>query len=229
MKDETYSYFSDVKARGQISRSARNRRTHNGKRGRVKLPSDYMTKKEINAMNGEVKSYRLNEPMSWTEFKAMPDDIQFGYIRLLKDKYSAPNSAIEKMFGIGNGTLVRHMNGIDYEVTSMKKGKFDREGWMAFVNRVPVKKEEEPAPEIEVEEPIPVAEEEMEEPVPEENACASLNYEAEYEKAMQELKKAECENNFLRVELRQREEEMKWLYGFKAAVEVIFGKENLRC
>lgn len=229
MKDETYSYFSDVKTRGQISRSARNRRTHNGKRGRVKLPSDYMTKKEINAMNGEVKSYRLNEPMSWNEFKAMPTDIQVGYIRLLKDKYSVTNMAIEKMFGKGNGTLARHMKSIGYEVTSMKNGKFDREGWTAFVNRVPVKKEEEPAPEIEVEEPIPVAEEETEKPAPEENACASLNYEAEYEKAMQELKKAECENNFLRVELRQREEEMKWLYGFKAAVEVIFGKENLRC
>lgn len=223
MKDETYSYFSDVKTRGQISRSARNRRTHNGKRGRVKFPSDYMTKKEINAMNGEVKSYRLNEPMSWTEFKAMPDDIQFGYIRLLKEKYSATNMAIEKMFGKGNGTLARHMKGIGYDVTSMKSGKFDREGWTAFVNRIPVKKEEP----IEAKEEEPVVEEEAEKPAPEENACASLNYEAEYEKAMQELKKAECENNFLRVELRQREEEMKWLYGFKAAVEVIFGKGEL--
>lgn len=212
MKDETYSYFSDVKTRGQISRSARNRRTHNGKRGRVKFPSDYMTKKEINAMNGEVKSYRLNEPMSWTEFKAMPDDIQFGYIRLLKDKYSAPNSAIEKMFGIGNGTLVRHMNGIDYEVTSMKKGKFDREGWMAFVNRVPVKKEEEP-----------VVEEETEEPVPEENTenveCC-MDYEKAYGEAMWELEVAKDEIRIMR-------NEVQWLNGFKAAVEMIFGKGGL--
>lgn len=221
MKDETYSYFSDVKTRGQISRSARNRRTHNGKRGRVKFPSDYMTKKEINAMNGEVKSYRLNEPMSWTEFKAMPDDIQFGYIRLLKDKYSAPNSAIEKMFGIGNGTLVRHMKGIGYDVTSMKGGKFDREGWMAFVNRIPVKKEEEP-----------VVEEETEEPVPEENTkvalgCGSLNYEAAYENAMLEMEKAKAEICYLREELRLKNEEANWLNGFKAAVEVIFGKGGL--
>ena len=35
-------------------------------------------------MSGECKSYRLNSPMSWDEFKAMPDDIKITYIKLLR-------------------------------------------------------------------------------------------------------------------------------------------------
>lgn len=57
-----------------------------------------------------------------------------------------------------------------------------------------------------------------------ENCCASLDYEKEYDKAMRELEKAKCEANYLRDELRLKEEEMKWHYGFRSAVELIFGK-----
>lgn len=85
MKDEEFLFHSDCHEKKVTARSARNTRTHNGKRGKVKFPSDYLTKKEIKAMSGEVKSYRLNEPMSWREFKAMPDDIKVTYIKLLRE------------------------------------------------------------------------------------------------------------------------------------------------
>ena len=60
MKDEEYLFHQTCREQKNIARSARNKRTHNGKGGRVKFPSDYMTKKELQKMNGEVKSYRLN-------------------------------------------------------------------------------------------------------------------------------------------------------------------------
>lgn len=142
MTDEKYSYIQDVRDKKITARSARHKRTHNGKGGSVKLPSDYMTQKEIKAMSGEVKSYRLNKPMTWQEFKAMPNDVQYGYIKLLKSKYSVPNTSIEKMFGLGNGSLASHMKSIGYAVTSLAHGKFDKEGWIAFVNGVPTQKEE---------------------------------------------------------------------------------------
>ena len=58
-----------------------------------------------------------------------------------------------------------------------------------------------------------------------EDKCC-LNYEAEYNRAMQELKKAIDENHYLRDELRMKEEEMKWLCGFRSAVELIFRGKN---
>lgn len=50
MKDETYLFHSDCRDKKNVARSARNKRTHNGKSGGVKFPSDYMTKKEVGLM-----------------------------------------------------------------------------------------------------------------------------------------------------------------------------------
>lgn len=107
VKDETYVYIQDVKDKKNIARSARNARTHCGKSGSVKLPCDYMTKKEIRAMSGECKSYRLSEPMSWKEFKALPDDIKVTYIKLLREKFGVPDKEISDMFGVDRQTAGR--------------------------------------------------------------------------------------------------------------------------
>ena len=80
MDDEKFVFYEDVREKKTISRGSRYKRTHAGKGGRVKLPSDYLSNKELKAMNGEVKSYHLNSPMLWSEFKSMPDDIQVLYI-----------------------------------------------------------------------------------------------------------------------------------------------------
>ena len=67
MKDETYAFISDVKEKGFTARSARHTRTHCGKGGRVRLPSDNLSKKELEKLNGECKSFRLNDPMGRKE------------------------------------------------------------------------------------------------------------------------------------------------------------------
>lgn len=100
MKDEEFVFRQEVKEKASTARNARYKRTHNGKSGRVRFPSDNMTNKERNAMNGEVKSYRLNEPMSWKEFKEMPDDIKVTYIKLLRERFNCFDSAIADIMGI---------------------------------------------------------------------------------------------------------------------------------
>ena len=45
-------------------------------------------------MNGECKSYRLNDPMAWKEFKSMPDDLKITYINLLRKKFNVPGTSI---------------------------------------------------------------------------------------------------------------------------------------
>lgn len=105
MKDEEFVYREEVRDKANVARSAHHKRSHTGKGGRVKFPSDYMTKKEKEAMNGEVKSYRLNEPMTWKEFKAMPDDIKVTYIKLLRERFNCFDSAIAEMMGVSKVTL----------------------------------------------------------------------------------------------------------------------------
>lgn len=105
MKDEEYSFVSEVRDKKITARSASNRRTHTGKGGRVRFPSDNLSKKELAQMSGECKSYRLNDPMTWVEFKTMPDDLKCTYIKLLRQKFNAPDCKIADMFGISKGRL----------------------------------------------------------------------------------------------------------------------------
>lgn len=162
MKDEEFVFRSDVREKSSIARSARNRRTHNGKGGRVKFPSDYMTKKELKAMNGEVRSYRLNEPMSWKEFKAMPDDIKVTYIKLLRERYNVPDTHIAKMVGVTGVTFLKEVARLGI-CCGHRSGavKWDKEGWLAWVNGVPTGAAEEVIEEhleVTIEEPVEEAE-----------------------------------------------------------------------
>lgn len=120
-------------------------------------------------MNGEVKAYRLNNPMKWDEFKAMPDDLKITYIKLLREKFNVPDSYIGKMLGVAQRTISMHL--IDLKCNA-GKGKnhlnWDKEGFQAWCNgeRLPAADQVEETPEAErqkasledIAEPVPVPE-----------------------------------------------------------------------
>ncbi len=105
LSDEEYTLRQENRDKSVTARSARNMRTHCGKRGRVKLPSDYMTKKELRAMNGKCESYRMNDPISWEEFKKWPDEHKITYIKNLREKYKVPDVALAKAMGVQDVTF----------------------------------------------------------------------------------------------------------------------------
>jgi hypothetical protein len=53
---------------------------------------------------------------------------------------------------------------------------------------------------------------------------ADLNYEAEYHRLCELLAKEKDENGYLRYELQNKERELNWHYGFRDAIELIFGR-----
>lgn len=133
MTDEKYLFVQDIRDKKNVARSARSKRTHNGKGGSVKLPSDYMTKKEIQSMNSEAKSYRLNDPMSWTEFMAMPDDIKGVYIKMLREKFNAPDSRIAKMMGVSGCSFSIEMKRLGLSAGHRScNNKWDADGFYAW-------------------------------------------------------------------------------------------------
>lgn len=138
MTDEKWLFINDTRQKKDVARSARNKRIHTGKGGAVKFPSDFMTIKELNAMNGEVQSYRLNKPMTWAEFKKMPDDIKIVYIKALRQKYGVSDSKIAKMLCVAQPTLsyeIRRL-GIGVGRNSERKMIFVKEGWLRWCNGI---------------------------------------------------------------------------------------------
>ena len=109
LPDEQWDMIEDSISKKRTAQSARHRRTHCGKGGSVKFPYDYMTKKELKAMNGECKSYRLNDPMMWKEFKKLPDDIKTMYIKSIREKYDIPDQYIAEVMGVNPSTFCKTM------------------------------------------------------------------------------------------------------------------------
>ena len=155
MTDEKYTFIEDVREKKKTATGAHHKRTHCGKGGAIRFPSDFKTKKELNAMNGEVKTYRLNDPVGWAEFKAWPDDIKITYITALRKKYNASDHAIAEMMGTDQVNLSRWCRNLGIPSARKSKAAWDKDGWYAWVNGVPVAAKEEA-------EEAPVSEEKLE-------------------------------------------------------------------
>ena len=113
MPDERYVMISDSIEKKKIARSSHNRKTHCGKGGRVKFPSDYLSKKELKAMNGDVKSYSLNKPMTWEEFRSMPQDLQIMYSKKLRNEFGVPDSVLGKAMGVCRSSFSKAMRDLN--------------------------------------------------------------------------------------------------------------------
>ena len=137
MNDEKYVFFQEVKEKKVTGYSARKQRSHCGKGGRVKLPSDYLTKKELKNMSGECKSYRMNSPMKWQEFKAMPKDLQIAYIKAVKEKYNPPVSAMARMFGCDRTNLSRCLISLGFEKNDRGPKTWDKMGFAEWCFGMP--------------------------------------------------------------------------------------------
>lgn len=93
MKDETYLYISEVRDRKTLARNGRYKK--NGcKSKKCTLPTDYRSRKEIAAMNGEVKSFKMTDFYTWEDFLGMSEDIQIEYLQGIVKRYKCSLSAI---------------------------------------------------------------------------------------------------------------------------------------
>jgi len=80
LTDEQRDFIADCKDKKRTARGSRNKRTHCGKSGGVKFPSDSLTKKQRQAMDCKVIAYNINEALTDEEFKKLPDDIKKLYV-----------------------------------------------------------------------------------------------------------------------------------------------------
>ena len=154
MTDEEYIFRTECAEKKRVARGSLNRRSHAGKGGRVKTPSDYMTKKERDKMNGEVQSYNLNRPMRWAQFKRMPDDIKREYINSIMKRFDPQQAAVAEMLGVSPWTLndlCRKRLGIQFKRGGTQRADRNDAFW-AWVNGTE-KSEQEIAPEIAEEKP----------------------------------------------------------------------------
>ena len=153
MSDAEIMFNSEVATKKRVARGSHNKKTHNGKGG-CRLPSDSLSKKEKEALNGPVTSVKL-VPMSWKDFKKLPDSGRKYYIEALRAKYGARDTWLGEMMGVKDST-------INYErkrlgIPGFPRGAhsdMNKDNWEAFVFGVDAKPVEAKAP-VEVPAVIP--------------------------------------------------------------------------
>lgn len=136
MNDVEFILKEDIKAKKQAGRGYYHKK-NGSKSKKCRLPSDSLSKKEIEKMNGECKVYNLNKPMSYSNFCAMPVDLRIKYLEMLRDKFGANQTEISKMMGVAVTTLSSHRaKFLDSKPVfkSYKHSRLDVEAWNRFVN-----------------------------------------------------------------------------------------------
>lgn len=165
LSDEEFELRKDCREKKSIAASAHKQRTHCGKSGCM-LPSDFMTKKEIKAMNGECVTYNMKKPMHWDVFKSMHDELKKEYVEFIRGEFGAPDRAIAEMFGIHPVSLGKHfkMLGLTSGEKRSGKTKWDQyafDVWRGAILELP----EVPVVENTPETPVEPAGEEIDIPV----------------------------------------------------------------
>lgn len=62
----------------------------------VRLPSDNLTRKEKEALNGEIKTWKEKEFYTWEEFKELPDDVALKWVNSMTSRYSVGMGIISR-------------------------------------------------------------------------------------------------------------------------------------
>jgi len=88
-------------------------------------------------MNSEVKTYDLNKPIKWKEFKKFPEDIQVEYWHNITTHYTTNRKWMAEMFGVSEYTITVWQKA--HNIKSRHRGGFfdpkDRDRWLEFINQ----------------------------------------------------------------------------------------------
>ena len=108
---------------------------------RCSLPSDNLTPAQLKRRNGPVSTYKLDEPMKWDDFKAMPVDLQKKYLTNLVETYGATNEMLSDMFYVHPthvGAVKKALGVISNNPRHLSKEKktIRDQMWAAFCNGV---------------------------------------------------------------------------------------------
>ena len=94
MTDAEYLFKQDIREKKTTGYGAKHKKAGvKGPKG-CRMPSDNLTKKEKEALNGEVVSWSPRAYYSWEELKAFPRNIQKEYLKAMCEKYSCGISSV---------------------------------------------------------------------------------------------------------------------------------------
>ena len=124
MTEAAKVFHDDIREKKSIKNSAS--KTNRTGKGPVKFPSDYLSKKEKEALNGECSTWKYSDFPDREAFNRMPDDIKIGYLNWIINVYGVGIASISKyVFNQADSALdmwLKNHNQVSMYVNRPKKG-----------------------------------------------------------------------------------------------------------
>ena len=129
MNEAERMFKQEVREKKRLGYGARHKK-NGSKSKKCTLPSDHLTRKEKEKLNGEVNTYNMKVFYSVEEFKTMPYDIQVEYINSIMTRYNVGLSTISQIvFGKNQNYLYNHFTRTgDIQYLNTSKGRGSRVG-----------------------------------------------------------------------------------------------------
>lgn len=126
----------DCLQRKRLAQQARYRKCGSNSK-KCSLLTDHMTHSQWKKRNGEIVTANLKQPISWSEFRALPNSMQEEYMRYMMENYGANATSFAAMFGVQPLTVRRHIQAQNlairfpagHSMTAVQKS-----AWNEFIN-----------------------------------------------------------------------------------------------
>lgn len=122
----------------QKKRIAKCAKNHvNARRGKCKLPYEYLSAKERKALNGEVKTYNLRVPLTIAQFTDLPRDLKQEYLTWLQQTFHANDTMLAELWNTSTWSAGVYRKAAG--VTSLGRGsksfptQEQKEAWNAWL------------------------------------------------------------------------------------------------
>ena len=119
MTDEEYLFKQTERERKRIARGDKNKKRGGGRY--VRLPSDYLSKKEREAMNGEVISFDPRKFYTAEEFNRLSEEFKVKWLNSMLNRYN-----------VGLGTIANVILGKSQQYLHEQA---KRHGYMEYLNK----------------------------------------------------------------------------------------------
>lgn len=107
----------DVLQKKRIARSASKKK---GNRKGCRLPCDGLTQKQIEKKHGEVFCMNIDKPMSYEDWKKLPDDMKAEYYDAMVARFHVGTNSIAEMFGCQKTALQNYILSHKMKVMKIK-------------------------------------------------------------------------------------------------------------
>lgn len=130
MTDEKYAFIEDVIDRGSTARQRGCLYKHAGKNSACELPSDHLSKKEREKLNGDMISININRPVSYSVFLKASDDTQRDILMKMIDN-GATLERIGRLWNVDAAKSKFLLN--KYCVNVPKHNRYKKTEWELFI------------------------------------------------------------------------------------------------